>query len=264
MLLGLGRSLLGRKKSSLWTPSELSDLSVWLDADDTSFSNNDAVSTWTNKGSGNNTTQSDSNKRPLFKTNLLNGKPGIDFDGTNDFLQISSLALDTYISVFIVAKTTTAKPFLVEHSANSNSADGFFFYGDTNSPYNVRRTNGNNYRGSDDWFGSEAAQAALVIDAISSAPNPMGKVYKNGTLQADGAISSAGGNSLSDTSVTDTFNIFSRNGVLFFSDGNLHELIIYNAPLSTTNREKVEGYLAHKWGLTANLPNNHPYKASPP
>ena len=30
------------------------------------------------------------------------------------------------------------------------------------------------------------------------------------------------------------------------------------------NWEKVEGYLAHKWGLTDNLPNNHPYKNKVP
>ena len=28
--------------------------------------------------------------------------------------------------------------------------------------------------------------------------------------------------------------------------------------------EKAEGYLAHKWGLTANLPVTHPYKSSAP
>ena len=29
-------------------------------------------------------------------------------------------------------------------------------------------------------------------------------------------------------------------------------------------REKVEGYLAWKWGLVGNLDANHPYKHSPP
>ena len=27
-------------------------------------------------------------------------------------------------------------------------------------------------------------------------------------------------------------------------------------------RQKIEGYLAHKWGLTANLPSAHPFKHS--
>ena len=42
------------------------------------------------------------------------------------------------------------------------------------------------------------------------------------------------------------------------------ELIIFNSILSTTNRQAVEGYLAYKWGLQANLPSNHPYKLYPP
>jgi hypothetical protein len=37
-----------------------------------------------------------------------------------------------------------------------------------------------------------------------------------------------------------------------------------STPLSTTDRQKLEGYLAHKWGLAANLPADHPYKSAAP
>jgi hypothetical protein len=33
---------------------------------------------------------------------------------------------------------------------------------------------------------------------------------------------------------------------------------------SDVNRQKLEGYLAHKWGLGANLPVDHPYKTVGP
>jgi len=247
--------------SVAFAPDDLSDLVVWLDADDTAFANNDAVDSWSNKGTGGNADQTDSAKRPIFKTSLLNGKPGVDFDGTNDHLQISSLALDTYMSLFVVAKLTTAKPMFIEHSATSNSNDGFYFYGSSGNHYNLRRTSRNAYAGTSGWFGSAAAQAALVIDAIST-PNPMGKVYLNGALQSDGTAAFT--DSLADSSVTDTLNIFSRNGASTFSDGDLHELIIYNAPLAQADREKVEGYLAHKWGLASSLPTGHPYKSAAP
>jgi hypothetical protein len=249
-----------------FAPDDLSDLVVWLDADDTAFSNNDAVAAWNNKGTAADTSQSDSAKRPVFKTGLLNGKPGVDFDGTNDCLQIASLDLNTYISVFWVAQTTTSKPFFCEQSVTANTNDGFFVYGAGTPHYNVRRTTRNAYNGTSSWFGSAAAQAAVIIDAIASAPNPMGAVYKDGTLQADGAAN--GGvhsTSLADSSVTDTLYVGARNdGASLAMDGNLHELLIYNAPLSSGNREKVEGYLAHKWGLTSNLPSTHPYKSSAP
>ena len=42
------------------------------------------------------------------------------------------------------------------------------------------------------------------------------------------------------------------------------EVIVSSTLLSTTNRQKLEGYLAHKWGLTANLPADHPYKTAVP
>ena len=42
--------------------------------------------------------------------------------------------------------------------------------------------------------------------------------------------------------------------------GLLGEIIIYNTYLSTSERQKIEGYLAWKWGLTGSLPSNHPFK----
>ncbi|MFM6311687.1 MAG: hypothetical protein ACKPGB_26160, partial [Dolichospermum sp.] len=42
-------------------------------------------------------------------------------------------------------------------------------------------------------------------------------------------------------------------------NGSISEIVITSA-----NRQLVEGYLAWKWGLTANLANNHPFKFNPP
>jgi hypothetical protein len=45
---------------------------------------------------------------------------------------------------------------------------------------------------------------------------------------------------------------------------DVNEIIVVPSLLSDSDRQKLEGYLAHKWGLTANLPSDHPYKAAPP
>lgn len=47
-------------------------------------------------------------------------------------------------------------------------------------------------------------------------------------------------------------------------DGLQGDIIIANSTITAAVREKVEGYLAHKYGLTANLPGGHPYKSSAP
>jgi hypothetical protein len=45
---------------------------------------------------------------------------------------------------------------------------------------------------------------------------------------------------------------------------DLYELIVINETVSTDTRQKIEGYLAHKWGLTSDLPADHPYKNAAP
>ncbi len=46
--------------------------------------------------------------------------------------------------------------------------------------------------------------------------------------------------------------------------GNLAEYIVLDYIPSTAERQKIEGYLAHKWGLAMNLPPGHPYETEPP
>jgi len=48
-------------------------------------------------------------------------------------------------------------------------------------------------------------------------------------------------------------------------DGQVAEFFVVGALPGTggtdiTDFQKAEGYLAHKWGLTANLPSDHPFK----
>lgn len=47
-------------------------------------------------------------------------------------------------------------------------------------------------------------------------------------------------------------------------NGSIAEIAVFNKTLSLAERQQIEGYLAHKWGLEANLPVDHPYKAGPP
>ena len=45
--------------------------------------------------------------------------------------------------------------------------------------------------------------------------------------------------------------------------GFYREIIIYNVPLTTLQRQQVEGYLANKWGILSFLPTSHPYRNAP-
>jgi hypothetical protein len=47
-------------------------------------------------------------------------------------------------------------------------------------------------------------------------------------------------------------------------DGLIAEIIVIDGVSTTNTRQRIEGYLAHKWGLASNLPIGHPYKSTPP
>jgi len=58
--------------------------------------------------------------------------------------------------------------------------------------------------------------------------------------------------------------LFTNRSLNQFPDGCAAEFIVVPSVLSATDRQKMEGYLAHKWGLTAQLDVSHPYKTSRP
>jgi hypothetical protein len=41
-------------------------------------------------------------------------------------------------------------------------------------------------------------------------------------------------------------------------------VIVVAAEVAETDRQRIEGYLAHKWGLEWRLPIDHPYRSAPP
>ena len=64
------------------------------------------------------------------------------------------------------------------------------------------------------------------------------------------------------------FKLGSSNYTPDSSDYVLHELLVYSVADSGSGadgfRNTVEGYLAHKWGITDLLPSDHPYKSAAP
>jgi hypothetical protein len=82
------------------------------------------------------------------------------------------------------------------------------------------------------------------------------RVYRDGTEIANGARTLA-------TSASATFNV-GRDTAGSFLNGQIAEIVFTESATSTFVRQRIEGYLAHKWGLTSNLPAGHPYKTVGP
>jgi probable HAF family extracellular repeat protein len=89
------------------------NLKLWLKADTIAGLNDgDSIATWSDQsGNGNNATQATSGNRPAYRTSVINSKPAVRFDGTNDYFDLPNLLNGaTQAEVFVIVKATADIP----------------------------------------------------------------------------------------------------------------------------------------------------------
>jgi hypothetical protein len=238
-----------------WTPALLTT-ALWLDAADastvTTVSGN--VSQWNDKsGNGRNASQATSADRPVYVASSVNGLPCVEFQATNQILSTSYTLSTSNIYHFDVVKrlaTLGAQGSIFGYQISGNRQFAGF------------RDNSNL------WFGSGDTTLSVVA-ANSSANTAHIFAYQlvgstTAGLRFNGSIARS----------VQAFTGTCGGGTMVVGEGGgtgalgsiigVSERITVNASISLSDIQKVEGYLAHKWGLTANLPSDHPYKVNPP
>ena len=95
------------------SPSDISGLTLWMKADQLSLNDGDPVSTWTDQSSNHlSFAQGTAGAKPTYKTNIVNGKPAVLFDG-GDFLTSDSVPYSTLYpqncqqTMFIIMNNTS-------------------------------------------------------------------------------------------------------------------------------------------------------------
>lgn len=229
-----------------------SGLKMWLDADAMSLNNNDPVASWTDQsGNNNHAVQDTASYRPLFKTNILNGKPAIVFDGSNDYLTIDgTMVVNTNYSIFAVVKRNSSNPgsfnyYLggTQSMMNKNLQLGWrsnttLTHGQYTNDYDMRVPS------------YSASMPAYLITSRHS--NTLGNdTYLNGSMKGLNMnnVSSA---RLAHLSAWQGASVgrYIDNTINTRFNGYVAELIIYNRYLSESERKSVETYLANKYGLS--------------
>jgi hypothetical protein len=81
--------------------------------------------------------------------------------------------------------------------------------------------------------------------------------------RANGTAQSTSGTILSDTGTTG-YCLATLSSSFQNWTGDIAELIVVNSYVTTAVAESLEGYMAHKWGLSSLLPSDHPYKSAAP
>ena len=226
------------------------DAALWLDASDPSSITKDSnglVSQWNDKsGNNNHATQGSSGNQPAYQANGWDGtKPALYLDGSNDNMTINGTYTNNSGVAIMVYKPDNDNLYgLFTENRNSwtlysnNSSYGSTFR-------TVRLENvANGQMSSND-------PNIYMIEANSSAP--IYTMYRDGT-----SIYSTTGNFTFEDNIT-ALNYGGRN-----LKGWIAETILLDDIPSQEERQKIEGYLAHKWGLAASLPADHPYKNAAP
>jgi len=272
-----------------WDPSLIST-ALWLDAADASTITEvgGAVSQWNDKsGNGHNAT-ADGN--PTYSaTGLSTNKPAVQLDGTGDSFVSSITGIGSFnaLDVYMVTQTTAAAAADVNTATfwgygNISSASGSYpanrgqifasatgaLSGEFITIIHENTSFVNGCLGSNTY--TRAADTAQILNSKNSTSGT--SLFSNGgavTLDLASLITTSTNTAPSSIGYTvdSNFSIGAAraSGNLIYSPAiKFAEVIVSSTLLSTDNRQRMEGYLAHKWGLTANLPANHPYKTAAP
>lgn len=244
----------GSGSSGPWTPAALSPVEWWDFSDASTVTlDSGAISSIASKGSvGRTASQATAGNRPALSAAAVNGLDAASFDGSNDFLSLSG-ALNT------ATIPTVAQVFGRASSGIKTQTLGGATNGGT--PYApLWWTDDIRYSA---WWGGSAANF-VTHGSASTGTGAFQHVLVRGstttTLYQDGT---AIGTPQTTSATTGDAVYLGRRGADYHS-GLLCEVIVFSTAISSTDREKLEGYLAHKWGTAGALPGGHPYKAAPP
>ena len=247
-------------KNREWTPADFGSgvaLTVWFKADTISGSDGDSVSAWADSsGNAHNVAQATSARQPTLQTSELNGENVVRFDGSNDIVSDGDIAaLDVGTGNIWMA--------CVFKSADTGAAQNFFEKGATSFglrclsngklEMTLGATTNTPLQNSGSWSRTE-----YVIVAASRASATCNG-FVNGTASTTTGTTNTG--SIDNSSV---FDIGARAVGAGPMNGDIAEILCGASSLVDKERLKVEGYLAHKYGLTGNLPSDHTYKTQAP
>ncbi|MFA6170719.1 MAG: DUF2341 domain-containing protein [Candidatus Margulisiibacteriota bacterium] len=209
---------------------------MWLKANDGTGQTVDgtAVSTWTDKsGNDNNAVQATGSKQPLYKVNILNGLPAVQFSAATYQTMTNSTNFSPAYTLTYVSRQTGGTNDRVIASLSNNWLAGY--YGGNKDQFYAEGWVYNPSSASDTNWHLYTAQGTGSLSTI----------FHNGTSLASNANGVAGPNGLS---------LNGYQGTAQFSNAQITELLVFNSALSTDDRQQAERYLNNKYRLYGTVP----------
>lgn len=240
-----------------WTPVEISTL-AWYDASDTNTitETGGIVTLWTDKGSNGIDMAASLTQGPSTGTRTINDLNVLDFDSSSTNNMADNDCCGNEFSGNFTAFMVTA----IDDA--DNSSDSIFSYGQETARYLSFRARDTSFSG--EISGSGTANFNLtggpyeggtnLFSVVFNATGTTCIAYVDGTSRGSSALGSLAPRHLYIYKAANN-----SNG----PDGAVAEYILV-PDVTTETRQRIEGYLAHKWGLRGQLPAGHPYRSRLP
>jgi len=253
------------------------DMQLWLKAEtgtNTTVDGND-VTSWGDQSVNGYSADADVNSTddPTFTENAINFNPGVDFDGVftdgySDGLHLGSDYIygeKEGIHIFVVCDpdvVASTDKYVFDFGLQSNGGYGMIYSDNDYGMY----TNSNDGGTNTELFHSEGEDPALVEmkvdfgdaqefyrngDLLSSIPVTITDLDETKVLEAPayGALGAdTGPVSIGRKSASSFLDL---NGGRMFN-GRISEVIVFTDTLSSIDKQKINSYLASKYGLTIN------------
>ena len=243
--------------SAKWTPEELSNVALWLDASDLTGNDGDAVTTWTSKeGNAYAFTQATPDNKPLLKkgANGIGNKNTVLFDGTDDYLKYAAGDISNATQGFVAAV------FYITTNRNNQTIISSYDEATTNYAIIFRAQRTGLYPGFvqvnndtiDDYDTDDPITITTPYLIIFISSGDAYSVRLNGVNAAiTMATGTNGGDWFGDTENRDNFLVGAREnsgGVGLFMKGSISEIIISDVAPTAKDITNLESYLNTKYG----------------
>lgn len=229
-----------------FSPLDISECVMWFDAADAStftFSSGSNISVWSNKSSRTDSIATWDSVAVLVSPGTLgNGVPNVRFSNyayTSNALGYGGATGET---IFMVGNNSSTTQYLGVTRWSNNAWNGSHVVNlrsDAVRP-EIQGVGGINITGL-------PARTKLAVGVVTATTL---NAFESGTAGATNPV----------TIALNQANANIRWGSGGGIPNDVGELLYYNKALTTEERQRVEGYLAAKWGLRGNIPSTHPFK----
>ncbi len=216
------------------------DLQVWFKADaGINYGTAPDISSWNDQSPvGNDVSQGNTNWRPSYNASFTNGMPGVEFNGSDEWLVTTTSPGNGIFS------PDGAMFLVVENQSSGSSWRGMLTQGRDVGPWWGLWTNPN-------WiFGSLGSNSSG--GATGSSPTILSGVQQSGTNNKNIYVNGANMNSHNSISSGNTAQMAVGRalGLNEYFDGLMGEALVYDEYLNNSKRTLVENYLNARYNIT--------------